>query len=150
MLLGGHEGGFSRDPLPVFSTGGRCEQFWHEQECPLCDFAQPAFPLQITASPTRQGALKDSFGEAVVACDISRTMQVSVSRQLLHWPINRAMVISRSTECQVDQLHGSEVACVSTLQTVGKFRDNEFGGKLAVTAGRFENEAAQFRNWRSF
>ena len=30
----GHEGRFSRDPLPVFSVGGPCEQFWHEHECP--------------------------------------------------------------------------------------------------------------------
>ena len=30
----------------------------------------PAFPLPTTASPTSQGALKDGFGEAVVACDM--------------------------------------------------------------------------------
>ena len=29
------------------------------------------FPLPTTASPTLQGALKDGFGEAVVACDMS-------------------------------------------------------------------------------
>ena len=28
-LLGGTRGRFSRDPLPVFSSGGLCEQFWH-------------------------------------------------------------------------------------------------------------------------
>ena len=27
----GHEGRFSRDPLPVFSAGGPYEQFWHGQ-----------------------------------------------------------------------------------------------------------------------
>ena len=27
--LEGHEGQFSRDPLPVFPAGGPCEQFWH-------------------------------------------------------------------------------------------------------------------------
>ena len=33
------------------------------------DIVHPAFPLPATASPTLQGALKDGFGEAVVACD---------------------------------------------------------------------------------
>ena len=30
----------------------------------------PAFPLPTMESPTLQGAMKDGFGEAVVACDI--------------------------------------------------------------------------------
>ena len=33
--------------------------------------SMPAFPLPTTASPTFRGALKDGFGDAVVACDIS-------------------------------------------------------------------------------
>ena len=66
--MGGHEERFSRDPLPVFSAGGRCEQFWHVQRCPLFDVVHPAFPLPTTASPT---LLKNGFGEAVVACDMS-------------------------------------------------------------------------------
>ena len=66
----GHEGRFNRDPLPVFSAGGLCKQFWHGQECPLFDVAHPAFPLPTTASPTLKGALKDGFGQAVVACDM--------------------------------------------------------------------------------
>ena len=33
----GHEGWFSRYPLPVFSAEGPCEQFWHGQGCPLFD-----------------------------------------------------------------------------------------------------------------
>ena len=37
---------------------------------PLFDVAHPAFPLPTTASPTLQGALKDGFGKAVVACDM--------------------------------------------------------------------------------
>ena len=40
------------------------------QGCPLLDVFHPAFPLPTTASPTLQGALKDGFGEAVVACDM--------------------------------------------------------------------------------
>ena len=56
----------SGDPLPVLSTGGPCEQFWR----PLFDVVHPAFPLPTTASSTLQGALKDGFGEAVVACDM--------------------------------------------------------------------------------
>ena len=69
-MLGEHEGWFSRDPVQVFSAGGPCEQFWHGQGCPFFDVVCPAFPLPTTASPTLQGALKDGFGEAVVACDV--------------------------------------------------------------------------------
>ena len=59
---------YSRDSLPAFSVGGHCEQFG--QGCPLSDVVHPAFPLPTTASPTLQGALKDGFGEAVMACDM--------------------------------------------------------------------------------
>ena len=34
------------------------------------DVVHPAFSLPTTASPTLQGAPKDGFGEAVVACDM--------------------------------------------------------------------------------
>ena len=67
---GGHEGWFSRDPLPVLSAGGPCEQFWYGQGCPLFDVVHPAFSLLITALPTLQGALKDGLGGVVVACDM--------------------------------------------------------------------------------
>ena len=63
----GHEGQFSRDPLPVSSAGGLCE---HGQGCPLSDVVHPAFPLPAMASPTIQGALKDRFGEAVMVSDM--------------------------------------------------------------------------------
>ena len=49
---GEHEGRFSRDPPPVFSAGGPCEQFWYGQECPLFDVVHLAFPLPTTASST--------------------------------------------------------------------------------------------------
>ena len=65
---GEHWGRFSRDALPVFSAGGPCEQFWHWQGCPVFDVAHPAFPLPTKASSTLQGAVKDGFGEAVMAC----------------------------------------------------------------------------------
>ena len=38
------------------------------QGCPLFDAVRLAFPLPTSASPCLQGALKDGFGEAVVAC----------------------------------------------------------------------------------
>ena len=41
--------------------------FWDGQRCPLFDAVYLTFPLPTTASPTFQGALEDSFGEAVVA-----------------------------------------------------------------------------------
>ena len=53
-----------------FSSGGPCEQLWHGQEYPLFDVVPPAFLLPTTASPILQGALKDGFGEALVACDM--------------------------------------------------------------------------------
>ena len=67
---GVHKGQFSTKPLPVLSAGGPCEQFWHGQVCPLFDVVHTAFSLLTVASPTFQGALKDSFGEAVVSCDM--------------------------------------------------------------------------------
>ena len=70
MSFGGYEGRFSRDPLPVFSAGGLCGQFWHEHGCPFFDIVNPAFSLPTTASPTLQSALKQGFGETVVACDM--------------------------------------------------------------------------------
>ena len=69
-LSGVHEGWFSKDPLPVFPAGGHFEWFWHGQGCPLFDIVHPTFPLPSTASSTLQGALKDGFGEVVVACDV--------------------------------------------------------------------------------
>ena len=53
----------------MFSEG-HCEQLWHRQGCPLYDVVHPAFPLPTTALSTFQDALKDGFGEAVVACDM--------------------------------------------------------------------------------
>ena len=41
--------------------------------CPFLYVVHPAFPPPTTASPTLQGALKDGFGEAVVACDMPET-----------------------------------------------------------------------------
>ena len=69
----------SADYLPAFSAGGDCEPFWHGQGRPLVDAVHPAFPLPTTASPNLQGALKDGFEEAVLACDMPETMQVFVS-----------------------------------------------------------------------
>ena len=54
----------------MFFAGGPCEQLWHGQGCPHFDIVLPPFPLPTTASPALQGALKDGFGEAVMACDM--------------------------------------------------------------------------------
>ena len=59
---------FSRDPVPVFSTEGHRELFWHGQGCPLFDVVHSAFSLPTAASPILQGTLKDVLREAVVAC----------------------------------------------------------------------------------
>ena len=71
MEWGGHDGQFSRDPLPVLSAGGPCEQFWHGQGCPFFDVVNPAFPLPTIVWPTFQGTLKDGF--RVMACDMSES-----------------------------------------------------------------------------
>ena len=68
----GHEGRFSGDPLPVFSAGGHCEQFWHGQGCPFFDVVHPAFSVPTKASPALQGALKDGFRETDVAYDMPK------------------------------------------------------------------------------
>ena len=70
-VVEGHDGRVSRDLLPVLSAERRlCGQFWYGQGCPLFDVVHPAFPLPTTVSATLRGALKDGFGEAVVACDM--------------------------------------------------------------------------------
>ena len=56
-----------------FSAGDPCEQFWHGHGCPLFDVVHPAFLLLITTSSTLQGDQRDGFGEAVVACDMSKS-----------------------------------------------------------------------------
>ena len=48
------------------------KQFWHLQGCPLYDIVHPAFPLPTTASPTLQSALKNGFGDNVMACDMHK------------------------------------------------------------------------------
>ena len=53
----------SANLLLVLSAVGSCEQFWHGQGYQLFGVAHPAFPMPTTA-------LKDGFGEAVVACDM--------------------------------------------------------------------------------
>ena len=40
------------------------------ERCPLLDAVHPSFHLPTTALPTLKDALKDGFGEAVVACDM--------------------------------------------------------------------------------
>ena len=73
---GGHEGHFSRDPLPVFSAGCPCEQFWHGPGCSLFEAVHPVFPLPTTESPTHKGTLKDGFGKAVMACDMPEPWKI--------------------------------------------------------------------------
>ena len=47
---GGHKGRLSRGPLPVFSAGGLCEQFWQGRGRPVFDGVHPACPLPTTTS----------------------------------------------------------------------------------------------------
>ena len=79
-------GRFSRDPLPVFSAGGPCKQFWHRQGHSLFDIVHPAFRLPIEVW---YGILKGGFSEAVVA----RRATVMVTKSLfitIHGSYNNA------------------------------------------------------------
>ena len=80
-MSGGHQGRFSRDSLSVLSARGHCEQFLHGQGCPFFDVVHPAFSLPASASPTLQGALKDGFGEAVVACEMTTLSRGNVNSE---------------------------------------------------------------------
>ena len=54
--------------MQSFLQEALCQQFWHEQGCPLFDVVHPAFPLPTTVWPTRRAALGNGLREAVVAC----------------------------------------------------------------------------------
>ena len=54
----------------MFSAGSPCGQIWHGQGCPLFDVVHQALPLPTIMLTTLQRALKDGFGEAVMACDM--------------------------------------------------------------------------------
>ena len=69
-VVGGHEGLFSIDSLPIHSVGGHCEQLRRGQECPLFEVVHPGFPLPTRASFALKGTLKDGCGEAVMARDV--------------------------------------------------------------------------------
>ena len=58
------------DSAEILFQEACCEQLWHWQGCPLFDVVYLAFPLPTMTLPTLEGALKDGFGEAVVACDM--------------------------------------------------------------------------------
>ena len=66
---GEYEGRFSRDPLPVFSVEKPSSVVPARQGCPLFDLVCPAFLLPTATSPILRGALKDGFGETVMALD---------------------------------------------------------------------------------
>ena len=53
-----------------FSAEGLCDQFWHGKVCPFFDIVNPALPLLTSELSTFQTALKDDFGEDVLACDM--------------------------------------------------------------------------------
>ena len=53
-----------------FSAEGSGEHFLHGNGRLLFDVVLPTFRLPTTASPTLKVALKEGFGEAVVACDM--------------------------------------------------------------------------------
>ena len=109
--LGGHKGRFSRDPLPVFSAGGPCEQFQHG--CPLFDVIHQASPLPTTVSLNLQGALKDGLGVAAMVCDMPKSckfLSLDSSRKRFLW-----------TQKEVDLALHPVVGLVLHLGDVEKF-----------------------------
>ena len=78
-------------------------QFWHRHKCPLFDVVHPAFPLPTTALPTLQRALRDGFGEAVVACDMPKSCKLPslVSCQKILWTNKEVELIPLPGVCLV-------------------------------------------------
>ena len=74
---GEHGGRFSTGLLPVFSAGDHREQFWHGQGRPFLVIVPLAFPLPTAAPSTLADALKDGFGETVLACDMPKPRNFS-------------------------------------------------------------------------
>ena len=80
--LGGHAGQLSRDPPPVFSAGGHCEQFWHGLGClAFSDVVYPTFPLlTITSTPPPPPPPKVSYrmvcGQTVAVRDMPEPCKV--------------------------------------------------------------------------
>ena len=59
----------------------------------------PAFPLLTTASPTLKGALKNSFGEAVVACDMPKPckfLSLDSCQKRFLWTHYRKLILLRT------------------------------------------------------
>ena len=67
----GHQGDFRDDSAEILFQSFLQEALVSSSGTGRDDVVHPAFPLPTTVSPTLQGDLKDGFGEAVVACDIS-------------------------------------------------------------------------------
>ena len=83
--MGGHDRWFSRDPLPF------CRRpLWvvlAQAGMPTLWCCPSSISTADNSSPTLQSALKNGFGEVVVACNM-QTMQLSVSWQLPEVPVN--------------------------------------------------------------
>ena len=77
---GGHEGQFGRDPLPVSSAGGSCEQFWHwaEMSTLWCCPSNISSADHGIAHPAR--CPEGWFWRGCRSMWHAQTMQVSVSK----------------------------------------------------------------------
>ena len=126
---GGHEGQFSRDPLPFFSAKGHYEQFCHWHGYSLFDVVPPAFPLLTTVLSTLQGALKDGFGKAVMAFDTHEPCKFlsldSCQKRFLSWlgvtnqrtqsHFCALVTFNHDAYPRLDETQGKEVIFVSKL-----------------------------------
>ena len=59
-----------------FSVESHHEQFQHGQGHPLFSLVHSAFLLPAAVSPTLQGALKEGFGQDVMACDLLKPCEL--------------------------------------------------------------------------
>ena len=130
---GRHAERLSRDPFPVFSAGGLCRQFWHGQRCPLFDVVHPALPLPTTASPTLQGALKDGFGEAEVACNMPepyKSSSLDSRRKRFLWTYREAGLVFRVEDAErFPQAFGFQTSgCFSLSKQTGSMSHRHRGG----------------------
>ena len=82
---------------------------------PFFDVVHPALPLPTTALPTLQGAMKDGFGEAVVACDMADPCEATVihtrrqagHNELLYLQVHTAVATSSDRQATMSCIYRS-------------------------------------------
>ena len=124
-------------------VGDPCKQFWHGQGCPLFDFVNPAFPLPTTSSPIPQGALKVSFGEAVmpVTCPKHASFRLLIAARTGSCGTRKLILLLRTQSlvlCPKYEIRRSFLYALG-FQNLSKPTDEKFDKKCCIARvfGRF-------------